>query len=114
MAIVGSLNDGLLHDPTTLYAKAALDGIAAVVFGATLGAGTLLSVIPVGIYQGLLTVGSSVIAPFVTAALLNNICMVGYTLVICIGLNIMNLTKIKVANLLPSMLIPILYAAILA
>lgn len=110
MAIVGSINDGLLGDPSVLYVKSLLDGISSIVLGATMGVGVCFSAIPVFIYQGAITLLSGVLAPYLQGTLLNQICMVGYAMVACIGLNfISENVKIKTANLLPALLVPPLW-----
>ena len=109
MAIVGSLNDGLLNDYSLLLIKSLLDGIVSVILSATMGIGVLFSFIPVGLYQGSITLLSSFLNPFLSNELIRLICMVGYTLVITIGTNFTFKTNIKTANLLPSLIIPIIY-----
>ncbi len=70
MAIIGSLQDGLTGDATTLYAKAMLDGTAAVIFTATLGIGVIFSAIPVLLYQGSITLLAGTVAPYLTEAVI--------------------------------------------
>lgn len=109
MAIIGSLNDGLQHDPSVLYVKSLLDGISSIVLAATMGPGVIFSAIPVFLYQGAITLASGFLQPFLTGILLTQICAVGYCLVLCIGINFLGLTKIKTANLLPSLLVPAIW-----
>ena len=109
MAIVGALNEGLTGDSKTLLIKSVLDGSSAVIFGATMGIGVAFAAIPVLLYQGSLTLLSGVLSPLISPELLNMLCLVGYTIVICIGLNFLVNTKIKTANLLPALLIPVVY-----
>lgn len=109
MAIVGSLNDGLSGDSSILLIKSALDGVNSIIFGASLGIGVAFSAIPVLVYQGSITLLAGVIAPLISDALLNNICAVGYVMVGCIGLNVAGITRIRVANLLPALLVPVAY-----
>lgn len=113
MAIIGSINDGLLRDPSVLYIKSLLDGITSIIFGATLGMGVIFAAIPVLIYQGTITVLAGSLSTILVGTFLNQICMVGYALVICVGLNFIITTKIKVANLLPALLIPIIWQVIM-
>ena len=108
-AIIGPLEDGLRGDPSTLFTKTFLDFTASIVLASTLGIGVALSAMPVFIIQGGVTLLARVISPFITEQLLDMFCMVGYTLVLCIGVNFVVDTKIKVANMLPALLIPILY-----
>ncbi|WP_411328784.1 DUF554 domain-containing protein [Anaerofustis stercorihominis] len=112
MAIVGALNDGLLNDPTILYTKSILDGVVAILFTATLGFGVFFSSVSVGVYQGSITLLGIYLSPYLSNALVNNICLVGYAMVVSIGLDLMKIKEIKVLNMLPGFLIPIIYALI--
>lgn len=112
MAIVGALNDGFLHDSSILYTKSILDGIMAIVLSATLGYGVLFSSLSVGVYQGIITVFGIFLSKYFSLFLINNICLVGYVIVICIGLNMMKLKSFKVLNILPGLLVPIFYSII--
>lgn len=112
MAIIGSLQDGLTGDSTTLFIKSTLDFVCALVLGSTLGYGVVFSFVPVLVYQGAITLLAGVISPFISDALLGNICMVGYAIVLTIGINFLQFTTIKTANLLPALLVPIVYAAV--
>lgn len=109
MAIVGSLNDGLSQDPSLLYAKAVMDGTLAVVFGSAFGLGVAFSALSVGLYQGTITAAAGFIAPFLSQTLIGNLSMVGSVLILGIGLNLTLGQKIKIGNLLPSLLLPVIY-----
>lgn len=111
MAIVGAINDGLLGDSSTLVTKGIIDGITSVVLAASLGYGVLFSAIPVVIYQGAMTLLAGLLDEVLAGQLLSNICMVGYALVMCIGINFLSDgdKKIKTVNMLPSLLVPIGY-----
>ena len=115
MAIVGSINDGLLGDSSTLVIKGILDGVTSVVLAASLGYGVLFSAVPILIYQGAITLLAGQLEKVLVGDLLNNICMVGYALVMCIGVNFLynGDKKIKTVNMLPSLLVPVVYAVIL-
>ena len=115
MAIVGSINDGLLGDSSTLVIKGILDGVTSVVLAASLGYGVLFSAVPILIYQGAITLLAGLLNKVLVGDLLNNICMVGYALVMCIGVNFLynGDKKIKTVNMLPSLLVPVVYAVIL-
>lgn len=113
MAIVGALNDGLSGNPEILFIKSALDFICAIILGSTLGFGVIFSFIPVVLYQGGITLLSVWIAPLVSDALLNALCMVGYAIVMCIGINFLDFTAIRTANLLPALAVPILWELLL-
>lgn len=109
MAIVGSLNDGISGDSTVLFIKSALDFTAAIVLSATLGIGVLFSFIPLLIYQGGITLLAGFIGNYLTGGvLLGQICYVGYSVIICIGLNFLITNKIKTLNMLPSLLVPVI------
>ena len=110
MAIIGSVNDGLKGDSSVLYIKSLLDFTSAIILSATMGIGVIFSAVSVLLYQGLLTLSAGFIGPLLSDMLLNQICMVGYVLVMCIGINFLGLTKIKTANFLPALLIPPLVA----
>ena len=109
MAIVGSLNDGLSGDSTVLFMKALLDGITSIVLAASLGAGVIFSAIPVFAYQGTITMLARLIAPYISDEPIRLISMVGYAIVMAIGVNFIAETKIRVANLLPALIVPVLY-----
>ena len=72
----------------------------------------IFSFIPVLIYQGAITLAAVWIAPYISTELLNSICMVGYAIVMTIGINFLEFTKIKTANLLPAIFVPIIYSFI--
>lgn len=112
MAIVGAINDGLLHDSSTLITKGIIDGITSIVLAASLGYGVLLSAVPVFLYQGTITLLASSLQNVLKGELLTNICIVGYALVMCIGINFLYNSKkqIKTVNMLPSLLVPVIYA----
>ena len=114
MAIVGSINDGLLGDSSTLVTKGILDGITSVVLAASLGYGVLFSVIPVLVYQGGMTLLAGLLDQVLVGELLSNICMVGYALVMCIGINFLTDgdKKIKTVNMLPALMVPVGYAIV--
>ncbi|MBE6599416.1 MAG: DUF554 domain-containing protein [Ruminococcaceae bacterium] len=109
MAIVGSLNDGLLGDPSILFTKSILDCVITMVFASTLGIGVMCSVIPLGLYQGGITLLAGVLKPFFTDGIISDLSLVGSVLIFCIGINLFFGKKVKVANMLPALIVPILY-----
>lgn len=109
MAIVGALQDGLIGDSSTLFAKAILDFMIVMVFASTLGVGTLFSALPVGIYQGTITIFATFLKPILTDTVILNLSFVGSVLIFAVGINICFGKKIKVGNLLPAMLIPFFF-----
>lgn len=114
MAIVGAINDGLLGDSSTLITKGIIDGITSVVLAASLGYGVLFSAIPILLYQGGMTLLAGLLEDVLAGELLSNICMVGYALVMCIGINFLSNDdkKMKTVNMLPALLVPVGYAVI--
>jgi len=113
MAIVGSLEDGLSGDTATLFAKSILDGVTALIFASTLGIGVAFSALPVLLYQGSITLAAGVLKPWLTDTIISQISVTGGVLILAIGLNILEIKKIKVGNLLPAVFIPIIYQLIL-
>jgi uncharacterized membrane protein YqgA involved in biofilm formation len=113
MAIIGSLKDGLTHDPSMLIAKGVIDGTVAVFFASTLGIGVFFSILPLGIYQGAITLSSTYIEPFLSDRLIGNISFIGSVLIFGIGINMIFGKKIKCGNLLPAVLVPVAYELII-
>lgn len=109
MAILGALNDGLAGDPSILYIKSMLDFIASIILASTLGFGVIFSAVTIFIYQGAITLLSGVMAPLLSPDFLNEICMVGYVIVMTIGINFLKFTSIRTANLLPAIFVPVLW-----
>lgn len=112
MAIVGALEDGLLGNPDTLYAKAALDGITSVILASGLGVGVAASAISVFLYQGSITCLAMFIKPLMFGNSMGQLSMVGSALIMCIGFNVLKVTNIRVANLLPAAFMPIIWGII--
>lgn len=108
LTITGSIMDGL-GNPNVLFIKSVMDFIAAIILSATLGYGVIFSAITVLLYQGTLALCASFLNTLIPLELMNLITMVGYAVVIVIGLNLIKITKIKTGNLLPVILVPILY-----
>ena len=107
MAIVGSINDGLYGDYTILAAKSVLDFIILMVLTASLGKGAIFSAIPVALLQGGVTALSVLIKPIMTETALLYLSVVGNILIFCVGINLVFGKKIKVANLLPSLILAV-------
>ena len=110
MAIVGSIQDGILGDHATLFAKAVLDLVIIMVMTASMGKGCIFSAIPVGILQGSVTLLARLLQLVFTDAALSNLSLVGSVLVFCVGLNLVWGKKIRVANLLPSLIVSVVWA----
>lgn len=107
MSIVGSIQSGLESNQTILYTKSLLDFISSIVYASTFGWGVLISAFVIFVYQGSITLLSFVIAPLLTDIVIADIGAVGSALVMAIGLNMLNLTKLKLANFLPSIVVMI-------
>lgn len=109
MAIVGSLEDGMSGNTATLFAKAILDGVSAVVFAASLGVGVVFSFIPVLVYQGGITLLAGLIGPWLEGTpLISQMSLVGGVLIMAIGMNLLEMKRIKVGNLLPAIFMPLI------
>lgn len=103
MAVTGSLESGLTGTHDTLFAKAVIDGVSAVVFASTLGAGVVLSSVPVFLYQGAITMFAAWAARLLTTAAVIEMSATGGLLIVAIGLNILNIKQTRVGNLLPAL-----------
>lgn len=111
MAIIGALQDGLSGDYSLLLTKSILDGVICMVFASTMGAGVLLAALPLFIYQGLITLCASFISPYLTTAMINDICYIGNILITIIGINLTfnNIIHIRVGNMLLALIVPVVY-----
>ncbi len=109
MAILGSLDSGIKNNHDILYVKSMLDGTFSLMYAATLGIGVAFSAIPVLVYQGSITIMAKYIAPYLSADMIREISIVGGILIFCIGINMLDIVKIKIGNLLPAMIIPVIY-----
>jgi uncharacterized membrane protein YqgA involved in biofilm formation len=109
LAIVGSLESGLTGNHDTLFAKSVLDGLASIIFSASLGLGVLFSAGSVFLYQGLITVSASFMKQFLTAEVITQMSAVGGLLIVAMGFNMLEMVKIKVGNILPAIFLPLVY-----
>ena len=107
MAITGALKAGISGEHSILYAKSVLDLITAFVYSSAFGLGSILAAIPVFLYQGVIALGAGALSGILEASV-NEISAVGSIIVIGLGLNMMGAIKIKVADMLPSIFIPII------
>lgn len=110
MAIMGALESGLTGKHQTLYAKSVLDGVSAMMFSSTLGIGVAFSALPVLIYQGTITMLAAWLQQFLTAAVIAEMKATGGVLIFGIGLNLLEITRIKIGNLLPAIFFAFLIA----
>ena len=110
MAVIGAINDRLLHDATILIAKSALDLIIILVMTASLGKGCIFSCVSVGIFQGAITFCAGFLEPLMTEIALANLSSVGNVLIFGVGVNLLfPEKKISVANLLPALIVACLW-----
>ena len=111
MSIIGSINDGLSGDSSVLIVKSTLDFITAMVLASTMGIGVIFACVPLFVYQGSISLFASFIKPVIEnyPDMMIQFSMVGYAIIMCIGINFIAGQKIKTANLLPAMLVPVLY-----
>lgn len=107
MTIVGSLDAGLTGDNTMLYTKATLDFISSIIFAASLGFGVMLSAVFVLVFQGAIVLLAGAIAPVLNDAVIAEMTCVGSLLIMAIGLNMLEMTKLKVMNYMPAIILPI-------
>ena len=110
MAIVGAIQDGISGDFSTLSIKAVLDLIIIAVMTSSLGKGSAFSAIPVFIFEGSITLLARLVAPILTDQAISNLSLVGSILIFSVGINLVWGKKIRVANMLPSVLFAILAA----
>ena len=109
MAIVGSLESGLRGNHDTLFTKSILDGISSIIFTSSLGIGVIFSAVTVFVYQGYITLGAGLLSGVLSTSVITNMSAVGGLLIIGLGLNMLGVTKIKIANLLPAIFLPIIF-----
>ena len=112
MAIVGSIKDGIYGDYSILTAKAILDLIIIIIMTASMGKGCIFSAIPVAVLQGSVTLLSGFIEPIMTETALSYLSLTGSMLIFCVGVNLIWGKKIRVANLLPSIVIAVIWAIV--
>lgn len=109
MAIVGAIEDGLTGNFSTLTAKAILDFVIVMIFASTLGKGVIFSALPLFLYQGAITLLAAVLGDFMSPSLISDISFVGSALIFCVGANIAFGKKFNVGNMLPALLVPVIY-----
>ena len=112
MAIVGSMQSGLVGNHEILFAKTILDGAISVVFGASMGIGVLFSAIPVFLYQAGIALAAMALKDFLTNDIIREMSAVGSLIVAAIGFNFLDIKEIKVANFIPAIFIPLIYISL--
>ena len=105
MAIVGSIDEGLRGERTILLTKSVLDGFTSVALASSFGAGVFFSAIPLVLYQGAITFLASVSQTFFTPLIIAQLTAAGGTMIIGLGLGLLEIKRIKVVNFLPSLLV---------
>jgi uncharacterized membrane protein YqgA involved in biofilm formation len=110
MTIIGSIQEGLTGNGTLIYTKSILDLVISISLAAALGSGVAFSAIPVFIIQGSLTLLGSVLGFLMQPYILNELTATGGLMVVAIGINLLGIKKIKLANLLPGLVFAVLYA----
>lgn len=111
MSVIGAVNDGLYGDSGVLFVKSTLDFITAAVLASAMGIGVVFAFLPLFAYQGLISLFASSIKPLIEGnpEMMAQFSAAGYAIIMCIGINFIFGQKIKTANLLPAMLIPVMY-----
>lgn len=113
MAIVGAMESGLSGNHQTLFTKSVIDGITAILFTSTFGIGVLFSAVPVFLYEGAIALVSVFVRDYLTEAMIADMSAVGGLLILAIGLNVLGVVKIRVANMLPAVFAPIAIYAVM-
>ena len=109
MAVMGSVEAGINGDNSILFAKAVLDLIASLTYGAAMGAGVALSFVCVLVVEGGIALLAAAVAPVLTTAVVSEITYVGSLLLVGISLNLLGLTKLRLLNMVPAMFLPLLF-----
>jgi uncharacterized membrane protein YqgA involved in biofilm formation len=112
MAVIGAMEEALLGDPSTILAKGVLDGVMSAVLASTMGIGVAFSAVSVFVYQTAISLLAGFLSPVVTDGVLTQMSLVGSSLIMGIGLNLLGVTHIKIGNLLPATFIPILWGVL--
>ncbi|MBE6718676.1 MAG: DUF554 domain-containing protein [Ruminococcaceae bacterium] len=110
MTVVGSIQDGLFGDYSILLVKSLLDFIIIIVLTSSMGKGCVFSAIPVLVLQGGFTLAAKLIQPYMTDMALNNLSLTGSILIFCVGLNLLRKNSVKVANMLPAIIVAVIWA----
>ena len=114
MAIVGSIQDGISGDYSLLATKAVLDLVIVVVFASSYGLGAVFSAVPIFLYQGGITLMAAIGGSFLSDAIISDLSFIGNALIFCVGVNIAFGKKFRVGNMLPAMLVPVVYHGVIS
>ena len=109
VAVMGALDSGLKGDHNLLYAKALMDGTASIAFAAALGLGVVFSSVTVFVVEGGIALLAGLVADLLSTAVINEISFVGSLLIVGISLNMMGATKLRILNMVPALVLPILF-----
>ena len=109
VAVMGALDSGLKGDHSLLYAKALMDGTAAIAFAAALGLGVVFSSVTVFVVEGGIALLAGLVADLLSTSVINEISFVGSLLIVGISLNMMGATKLRILNMVPALVLPILF-----
>ncbi len=112
MAVIGSIQDGMYGDHSILFAKAVMDFIIVLVMSASMGKGCAFSAIPVAVVQGCMMALARLLQPLMTDAAMTNLSLVGSVLIFAVGVNLLWGKKVRVANLLPALVVAVVMAYI--
>ncbi len=112
MSIIGAFEDGLRHNPSLLVTKGVMDGISSVMLAGSFGVGVLFSILPMFIYQAGLTFLAAWAEPFLTPDIIANISGLGGLMIMGIGLNLLKITKLKLCDMLPALLLVVFFSMI--
>ncbi len=110
MAIVGAIQDGILGDFSTLAVKSVLDFIIIAIMTSSMGKGCVFSAIPVFLFEGAITLLASLISPIMTDVAISYLSLIGSILIFCVGVNLVWNTRIRVANMLPAVVLAVVAA----
>ena len=109
VAVMGALDSGLKGDHNLLYAKALMDGTASIAFAAALGLGVVFSSVTVFVVEGGIALLAGLVADLLSTAVINEISFVGSLLIVGISLNMMGATKLRILNMVPALVLPIIF-----
>lgn len=113
MAIIGSIQDGIMGDPSMLLTKAVLDGVISIIFATVYGYGVILSALSIFVYQGAITLLAYFLGEYIPMAVVGQMSLVGSAVLMLIGFDLWGIKKFNVANLIPAAFMPILLSFIL-
>ncbi|MCL2767826.1 MAG: DUF554 domain-containing protein [Synergistaceae bacterium] len=111
LSVIGAIEDGVKGDPSLFLVKGCLDGAATIIFTASMGIGAIFSALPLLIYQGLLTFTAKWLNVFITPSMMDNLSGLGGLIIMGLGLNLLEISDIKISNLLPGVIFVLLFSA---